>query len=384
MSSVHLPPEVWLEVFRWVAYVSSDGLYTAKYLPFQTPRGYKMLDANLKVKAVVVRVCRQWRALAMDMLYEDLRIRHGEQTLAGVLESCEERGRRVRRVELPYANTVMTNQHLSSVAILRRCPELEILVRPPPESLGTLRFEFCAENLPLTSLKRLEWWYVNDAARSGGINSLDDVLSGTPNLQYLSIGGKPLTGQLRPAPHLPVLTTLRLQGINGIFVRQLCRWSLPALAHIVVDNAQRDFALEMLWERFGSQIQTMELGKHVRFYVEDHITSILRHCTSLTELNYHIHFTAPPPPGIVHSSLNTVRLHGDTNHLTSDDDWEYLEYHFALFSGPSLPSLKRIVLYGEWHATLTDDRFTRMYHLLGGRNCDLELPDGTMIPNPAK
>jgi F-box-like len=379
---MHLPPEVWLEVFYWATYVSSDGLYTTKYLPFQAPRSYKILDASLKVKAVVVRVCRQWRALAMDMLYEDLRIRHGEQTLAGMLESCEERGRRVRRAELPYANTVMTNQYLSSVAILRRCPELEILVRPPPESLGTLRFEFCAEGLPLTSLKRLEWWYVNDAARSGGINSLDDVLSGTPNLQYLSIGGDLLTGQLRPPPHLPALTTLRLQRINSTLMLQLSRWSLPALVHIVVDNARRDFALQMLWETFGSQIQTIELGKHVRFCVEDHIASILRYCTTLKELNYHIYFTAPPPPDIMHSSLNTVRLHGQANYLTSDhDDWESLEYHFGLFSGPSLPSLKHIVLYGEWHTILTDDRFTRIYRLLGARNCNLELPDGTMISN---
>ncbi|KIM88954.1 hypothetical protein PILCRDRAFT_3110 [Piloderma croceum F 1598] len=320
MSPTDLPPEVW---------ISSDGLYTAKYLPFQAPRSYKMLDASLKTR--IADTCGR----------------------AGKLRRAGKKGSSSRA-------TVMTNQYLSSVAILKRCPELKILVRPPPESLGTLRFEFCAQGLPLTSLKRLEWWYVNDAARSGVINSLDDVLSGTPNLQYLSIGGELLTGQLRPPPHLPALTTLRLQRINSIFVRQLCRWSPPALVHIVVNNAQRDFALEMLWE--DSVLKSKQ-------------------CI-LKELNYHIHFTAPPTgtPDIVHPSLNTVRLHGHTNHLTSDD-WESFEYHFGLISGPSLPSLKSVILYGEWHTILTDDRFTRIYRLLGARNCDLELPDGTMIRN---
>jgi hypothetical protein len=150
--------------------------------------------------------------------------------------------------ELLYTNTARTTiQPLFSVAILKRCPELEVLVRPAPESVGNLCFEFRAEGLPLTSLKRLEWWYINDAARSGGINSLDGVLSGTPNLQYLSIGGELRTCQLQlKVPHLPLLSTLRLQWMNGLFVRQLCWWSLPTLAHVVVDSSLRNFALEIL------------------------------------------------------------------------------------------------------------------------------------------
>jgi len=75
-------------------------------------------------------------------VYEDLRIRHGEQALADVLESCEERGRWVRRAELPYTNTVTTTpsslRPLPFIAILKRCPELEILVRPVPRFFDKL------------------------------------------------------------------------------------------------------------------------------------------------------------------------------------------------------------------------------------------------------
>lgn len=382
MSRGRLPPEIWLEVFRWATYASSDGLYTTRYQPFQTSRNYETLDESLKVKAVVVRVCRQWRALAVDMLFEDLRIRHGEQTLADALESCEERGSWVRRAELPYTNTITTTlRPMPSVAILKRCPELEILVRPAPGPLDNLRFEFCAEDLPLTSLKRLEWWYNDEAARSGGINSLDDVLSCTPNLQYLSVGGQ-MMGRLR-THHLPSLTILHLRRTNGLFIRQITRWALPALTHVVADNSQCNSVLEMLWETFGSQIRTLELGKHVRFYVEDHITSILRNCHTLQELNYHVHFTAPPRSAIVHSSLHTVRLHGQTNYLCSDGVWEHLSHHFALFCGPSLPSLRRIVLHGDWNTILIDDRFAHIRCALDARSCGLELPDGAVVQVPA-
>ena len=115
MSPVRWPPEVWLEVFHWATYVSGDGLYTSEYLQFQTPRGYKMLDASLKVKAVVVRVCRQWRALAIcvsDTCGRAGKLR-GAREEVFVEPSC-------------LTNTVTTNQHLSSTAILRHRPELEI------------------------------------------------------------------------------------------------------------------------------------------------------------------------------------------------------------------------------------------------------------------
>lgn len=381
----YLPPELWLEVLRWTTCTCCDWLYTTKYQPFETTGGYEMLNQSLRMKAVVVRVCRQWRALAVDMLYEDLRIRHGERTLAGVLESCKDRGRWVRRAELPYTSTVTTtaDRPLPCIAILQRCPELEVLVRPAPEPFDSLRFDFLAEGLSLTSLKRLEWWNISEAARSGGINSLDHVLSCTPNLQYLLVGGNLQIGQLQPSRSLDSLTTLRLRWMNYLFIRQICRWSLPALAHIIVDNSHSSSALEILWETFGSQIQIVEFGKHLRFYIEDHLTSVLRDCPMLQELNYYIHFTAPPRPPIVHPSLRSVRLHCQANYMVSELDWQRLSHHFSLFSGPSLPSLRRIILYGEWYTAVTGDRFARIHRALAARNCVLELPDGTVIHAPA-
>lgn len=383
---MHLPSEIWLQVLRWATYASDD--LCTRYHPFQKhPRNYAVSDIqdSLKVKAVVVRVCRQWRALAVDMLYEDLHIGHEEQTLADVLERYEELGNRVRRAVLPYSSTTTTtNQPLLSVAILKRCPGLEILVRPAPDIRDILRFEFFAEGLALSSLKRLEWWHMNDAARSEGINSLDSVLNDAPNLRYLTIGGQLEMRALQPSRRLESLSTLRIHPhwTHVLFIEQICRWSLPALTHIVVHNAQNQATLNLLWEAFGHQLQTIELGGYNRFYIEDHIASILRCCPILQELNYHIHFTMPPRLPIMHSSLHSVRLHGQANGLVGGGYWEHVTRHFEFLSGPSLPALKRIILYGEWYAILIDDRFPHLLRTLDIRNCDLALPDGTVIRPP--
>src|ERR1700742_2666201 len=63
--SYQLPPEIWIQIYRWAAYsASSDRLYTTEYEPFRSAAGYDadVLDKNLQVKWALVRVCRQWKA----------------------------------------------------------------------------------------------------------------------------------------------------------------------------------------------------------------------------------------------------------------------------------------------------------------------------------
>lgn len=113
MSS-QLPPEIWIEIFRWAVYDSyTDSFFATEYVSFHwdTLVGSYVLDESLEVKWALVRVCRQWKSMAMDMLYEDVRIRHGEQALAEALDSTGESagyGKWVQRIELPYSNNLTT------------------------------------------------------------------------------------------------------------------------------------------------------------------------------------------------------------------------------------------------------------------------------------
>lgn len=379
MSS--LPPELWIEVFQWIA-SPANPFYATKCEPFQSYPQYD-LDDVLRVKYNLIRVCRQWRAMAEDLLYEDLRIRHGDRTLAKVLENSEVRGRWVRRAELPYSNTATaTLQPLPSLAILKSCSQLQVLVRPAPDKLEDLRFEFGVDGLQFQSLKRLEWFNHNDAARSGGINSLDHVLASSPKLQYLSLGGELRLNQLRPPRQLPLVSTIRLRaGMNALFFRQVSRWILPSLVHVVADQSPGTSLVEIVWQTFGSQLQLVEIGRHLRFLIEDHLTPILHHCPNLLEINYYLLFTAPPRRPVEHSSLQTIRLHGNPNAMLMAvaSVWQHVEQHFALFTGTSLPNLQRIILYDDWSSILSDYRFDNIHRALDARRCDLELPDGRVV-----
>lgn len=386
----HLPPELWLQIFR-VATRSSDHdtLLATTYEPFST---YDMdiLDNDLSMKRTLVQVCRQWRALATGILYEDVRLRTGLKALKDTLESSaldgQDYGKRVRRVELPYTSTVTdryTHTPMPCVEVLKLCPELEVLVRPGPRSFPRHyqpSFEFDADNLPPLSLKRLDWWHHNEAARTGGLNNLDSVLRSAPQIQYLSVGGDLWLGLLSPEPlYLPALDTLRLRQMNKLLLFQICRWSLPSLTHVIADTPVKHRALENLWDAFGLQIRTVELGQNLSYFVTNNISSILARCPNLEELNYYIYFARPPTLEETHESLTCIRLHARGSFLPPEAAWFHSGEHFAVFCGERLPSLKRIILYGDWGSSIADDRFFGYRDELLRRKCVIELSDGTVL-----
>ncbi|THH09788.1 hypothetical protein EW146_g8581 [Bondarzewia mesenterica] len=377
-SSLYLPPELWIEVFRFATHCPR--LYAAKYEPFQDACGEESEhDITLAVKYAIVLVCKQWRALGMEMLYEDLRIARGTSVLKDVLEEDDEmctknprtvaRGRWVRRAELAYTQSATpTPSPMPALDILKHCPRLEVLVRPALtwERVTQLpSFEYPADAAPLPLLKRLDWWHDNEAARTGGINSLDEVLSRTPKLEYLSLAGNMSLSLLRQQRHiqLSALKLLRLRKVNAILIRQACMLSLPSLTHVIVDASPPNQALENIWETFGSDIRCVELGAHLRFIVEDNLSIIVSSCPRLSELNYYIFFTARPRFVAPHPSLKRVGLHAHYNmalspNETGDETWKQIEDHVDAYCPESFPSLQEFVLYGQnWGQIRQDSRF---------------------------
>jgi hypothetical protein len=73
-------------------------------------------------------VCRQWRAFAGDMRYEDIRIGHGFTELHDALvkpaaSGAMTAGQRVRRAVLPYAQTATPTHYApSALALLELLP----------------------------------------------------------------------------------------------------------------------------------------------------------------------------------------------------------------------------------------------------------------------
>lgn len=273
---------------------------------------------------------------------------------------------------LPYPSTYTAGTHkpLPALDSLRLCPNIETLVRPRLAIPEALQFHFEAENFPSLPLKRLDWCYYNEAERSGGINSLSAVLQSSPNLRYLSVGGIIGFGHILTDTSplsLPELETLRLNWSSGLFLRQLVElWSLPALTRIVLDIPLADLGLERIWETFGSQLRTVEFGKHVRFLMNDHITSCLRGCPNLTELNYFLFFNTTPNSEIRHESITTIALHAAVNELLQDGGQicTHIEEHFYGFMSDVYPALRKILLYGQWRGIISHPRLAPMWQAL--------------------
>ena len=189
-----------------------------------------------------------------------------------------------------------------------------------------------------------------------------------------------LSSMQRMPIFLPELSTLRIRRMNVLFLQQICRWTLPSLQHVIVDTHSNHQLLECLWERFGDQVRTLELGKSLRFYVCDMVYYVLANCANLEELSYYVQFTAPPQlPAEEHKSLTTVRLHAAENAFFEEQGngfWEHLEQHFAMYARPTFPALKRVVLHGDWEAVQRDVRFQPLVQDLLDRKCAIEFEPG--------
>lgn len=382
-----LPPELWLAIF-WLATRPDHAHHLQSfYRPFQKCSfDLDGLAATLSTRRTLVQVCRLWRTLARPLLFEDLR--PNPATSRAILGGPpdDNPGRWVRRIELPYTQTSTDTPDRPGAAlrILACCPSLHTLVRPYTRCDPSLPFDRPAGPVPLLSaLTRLDWWHRDNAALTGGINSLVDVLSCAPALRYLSLAGgsKEVLGPALPV-HLPALTTLRLRDVPPLSIADICRWSLPALVHVVVDRPpRRSDVLIHLWHTFANQLHTVEFGPDARFITSDPITELVDTTTSsprrgaIRVLNYHACFTCPPVCRVrldQYTSFESVGLHS----ASSQDfpgPWPYLVGHFQWLAGPNFSSLRHVVLYGDWTEIMRDPRFGDFERRLAEMGRDVQL-----------
>ena len=386
-SALSLPIELWLQIFRWATLDPwTHALYATEYKPFETTDANIANTVGSATKRALVLVCKQWRRWSLPLLYEDILIPGAHPSFEAVLREGEDLhdgtvippcAKHVRRALLPYSSTI-TSTPLAPHAldVIELCKSLQVLVRSADLNCPT-SYEFETNCPDFPSLKRLDWWHLNEAARTGGINSLADVLKVAPNLEYLSVGGEIWPSYLStPNVHLPRLTTLRFRRVNAFFVLKLCRWQLPALAHLVFDQFQNPEAYWPLWEAYGSQVRSVEFGLSLKFYVIDFLAYVFAGCPGLEELNCYAHFTHPPPTTRTMEKLHTVGMHAHPNSFypeRSEEYWAHLERHFAAWSEPAFPALKNIMLYGDWEAVVADKEFERITKPLREKGCNIEV-----------
>ena len=417
VASSSLPVELWLEIFRCATRDPwTTALYSHDYFPFEAPPSSATTDDSARhTKCALTRVCKQWRRWAIPLLYEDILIPRTYSSMKRMLcdgEDWESEGisippcaRLVRRALLPYSSTVATSPQCppGALDVLELCSSLQVLVRAS-DPLTPITYDYATPKCPpLPALQRLDWWHHNEAARTGGINSLTDVLNAAPALEYLSVGGELWPSYLHAptAPvALPALATLRFRRVNAFFVLNLCRAiggtpgastpdetvpsgrspALPALRHVVFDHVAHADMFWPLWASAGAQVRTVELGPSLRFGVQDFLACVFAGAPALEALNYYVHFTHPPSDAVAAApmeSLRSVGLHAHCHAFYapgSKEYWAHVERHFQALAGPGFPALKEVRLYGDWSPVAADDEFVRIAKPLREKGVLVEVP----------
>ncbi|KAH9178523.1 hypothetical protein EDB89DRAFT_953085 [Lactarius sanguifluus] len=345
-----LPAELWLHVFRFAT--STPTSLSSHYEPFQSCHNSTAIsDAALGDKRSISLVCKQWRILVRSMLYEDIRIGRGIPALHAALDTPDPDGYsapryHVRRAVLPYASTATPTKHAPpALALLALLPQLEVLVRPLHACSGA--FDFPPPDAPaLPALRRLEWAFdwTGNAARTGGINALDDVLRGAPVLHELVlVGPMPLTALRQHRLSLRALHTLVLAdgaAACPLVARQISYWALPALETLVLRGPARVEALEPLAEVFARQVRVLELGPGVSPLEACKIVGAF---PALEELNVLVGGAGGALRACAHPTLQRVGVGVGAGEWDSET-WSVVVEHVQKFV-EGCPALHDVVLY---------------------------------------
>ena len=342
-----LPSELWVLILRFA--LPPRLSFHAEHLPFEDDHAPSNTSRD---RLSFSLVSRYWNSIVASLGIDSITLTGGTDAEA-LLKYLLDDGKGVytRRIVLPFGRTVKSTIK-GATKILAACPRIETLIRPERQD-DDFRWNFRAACPRFESLTRLEWWHYSDAHRSGGINLFYDVFDNAPNLEYLAIAGqwKPdiLASKRIRKVHLPRLETLRLRRLSTSFTREIQKWSLPAMSHVI-----SEFGLFETEERFRSQIRTLEFAADIRFYNEDRIGDVLPLCSNLEEVHYYVLFTCVPAVG-VHvqgqgfGTVEVIGLHAMKNpSWTPVDLGGHLKKHLEFVTGPSFPSLRTLALYGDW------------------------------------
>ncbi|OCB87779.1 hypothetical protein A7U60_g5102 [Sanghuangporus baumii] len=376
-DDTRLPPEIWIRVFYWATYCTARDLCTLLQVPLFDGITYREDEAQdneaLQTKSTLALVCKQWKALSEQYLYEDLRIRHGKQMLADVLEASRAedprglgKGRYVIRILLPNSLKKSAGYHHNrhwadeeTSCIMDCCPNLLALCRYHPifsrdeddddselkeERIPNTPTEIDGKDCcsihdpPLPSFQRLDWF--NGEMRGGPwrptICAVPSALWSAQQLEVLSLSGdnyfwgpsglQSLSGR---AILLPKVHTLRVGSRHAFGVSGISDYTLvlPSLRRIILERGE---ALHHLIECVVASarsaappdVTALEVGTpHWRFMRSDYISTLIRHYPTAETLHYPIFFARPlrwrrlRDNGLSYGPHETERVFANIRHI---------------------------------------------------------------------
>ncbi|KAF8076862.1 hypothetical protein FPV67DRAFT_1472930 [Lyophyllum atratum] len=384
-----LPVEILIYIFRLSTKVPrSLRLGDPNYWPFRNIVGlraglFPQARENIwATKLALPLVCRSWRELSFGITYEEIHAGGHVESLLKAFEESETTfpgngfGRQVRHLVLDFWNSTPVPLSI----ILRWCPNVTYIAKDDIDTSPTP-----TADVDLACIKRFDWVLKRIPGQglentSHGRDFYRDIVARASNLQYLHVAISYPTSRLSHLPSPPItahsLTTLHVQHIGNVLRQELEMWQFPNLTHLITDSS-------LTWNTFsplfGPRLELIGFLRDEALY--DASLDVLAQCPNIRELNYYIEFASFSRPPLRHDELECIRLHSGKNHMLDEAlHGLIVERQFFIFAGAFFPSLKRIILHGDWDAVIPPYAFFPLCGQLRRRNCSIEDEHGTPFP----
>lgn len=358
----------------------------------------QLCNEALRTKLSITLACSAFRKLCAEMMYEDIRIRHGSKALADVLETPRVRDRLgsfvKRAVLFPMSkepeNWEETCKNVKR--ILECCPKILMLVRPPcdPSEDDRIYLAPFPDSLSVPSLQRIDW-HSGSKEGSSDLSQIPPLFWNSPSLRTLSLGVASW-GSFDGDRNIEMrsvssgVKTLRVCSLDTLSApgQHMYSLDLSLLSRIVLDQPDSMYALFGI-AQYGEQVRSIELGLHSGFLDHDYIGILLIYFSRAEKLFYPIFTTLPASTNSPESnnicSVRHVGLHAAmTDELQDDEDWiwSHLSKHIESLCGQwtQFTHLEQITFFGEdWKRYISDSRFTPILSLLRSGNISLSCDD---------
>ncbi|KAJ6475115.1 hypothetical protein C8R47DRAFT_1293716 [Mycena vitilis] len=420
-SAPVVPEELWRLIFGLAAHSSLS--HDVGYGHFQSLRDISQTTTRLDEDARRLRtclsitgVCKLWRLLVAEYMYEDVRIKGAaslKSLVSGLQRSALEDvlggfGRYIRRLEIPMRHTQSSqpNIHLSPFEmapssspgfhlgdLIRLCPRLEIFCRPylRLDSEG-MNFWASLINTPLETdvpllprLRRLEWYESDLDTHFHGNHTaerLSELMIHAPALEYLYISSD-RRDALSRLPSCPRLQTLRInrshhhsKHVHNLRIPHAPE--LPNLTHLIL-HAMLPSPLLAFLAATGERVRTLEFAFAPQLvFSATQMQRLLSRCPALEELAFCVgapEITAPA--AFAHHTLRRVRL------KLSPDEWypykHVLQTQFGVLAGEAFPALQEVVLHDVTRSLVRREVGPALLGVLLRRGFKVVYDDGEVV-----
>ncbi|KAH8112545.1 hypothetical protein DFH11DRAFT_1744798 [Phellopilus nigrolimitatus] len=388
--------ELWLQIFYWATFNPARDLNTLTSIPVfdsitqdQAERKYVNI---LRVKLNLALVCRWWRDNTREFLYEDVRLRHGAETLADLFEQSRKNcplalghGTYVRKIALPFERSTPHNQMLPEPPrAFPLPPRPRRVFEPDQESSAPCTNEKLDSDIrhALAAVRCVEW-------NSGLMLNQHSPVAGprmkwfAQTLEVLSLNEE---NYLWPPDVLQRTSVVRLPRVHTLRVGTLCtlgnvgrvhRYTLelPALRRLVLDSGETLTSLVNCGLRvWGLQVRALEIGLD-RFMGLNTLLHLLKYCPNAETLHYPGFLVPPGRSDHEFHNLRLVGLHASrSEEMGPIFGYHLIELHFKYLLGEEsmFPSIRKVELHGmEWTTLVSNARFQYVLRLADVRGVDI-------------